>query len=156
MNGLEGLNCRPSATLKNDLCHLRAVSLGKLLTDIHVVEVILHKGAIEEAKVTGERRLLGIKLLLKRLDRCLNLGSSALLLIGADDLLALSEILLLADVQVNGDLLVELSDLCAEVTRARVDNKVLTSVLVYVDLNKVVAAAKRSERSLKPLGIPLL
>ena len=118
VNGLEGLDSCPATTLKNNLCHLRAVSLCKLLTDIHVVEVILHKGIVEEAKVTRERRLLGIELLLKRLDGCLNFGSSALLLVGTDDLLALLEILLLAYVEVNGNLLIKLRNLCAEITRA--------------------------------------
>ena len=145
VNGLEGLNRCPTATLKNDLRHLCAVALSKLLADIHVVEVVLHKGIVEVAKVTGERRLLGIELLLKRLDSRLNLGSSALGLVGADDLLALTEILLLAYVEVNGNLLVELSNLCAEITRSRVDNEILTTVLIHVNLYKVVAAAKRSE-----------
>ena len=63
------------------------------------------------------------------------------------------KVLLLAYVEVNGDLLVKLRYLCSKVTRARVDNKVLAAVLVYVNLDKVVTAAKSAERTLKSLGI---
>ena len=117
------------------------------------MEVVLHKGIVEEAEVTGERRLLGIKLLLKRLDGRLNLVSSALLLIGADDLLTLLEVLFLAYVKVNGDLLIKLRNLCAEITRAGVYYKIFATILVYINLDKVVAAAKSAERTLKSLGI---
>ena len=72
------------------------------LTDIHIVKVIIHKGAVWEAKVTQKRSLLSLELLLKRLYSCLYLGSSSLLLVGADDLITLFEILLLAYIEVDG------------------------------------------------------
>lgn len=148
VNGLKSLDSSPAEALKNDLCHLCAVSLGKLLADIHVVKIVLHKGTVEIAEVVGECRLLCIVLLLKRLDGCLNLTSSALLLIGADDLLTPPEIILLTCIEINGDLLIKLGYLRSEITASRVNDKVLTALLVHVDLDKVVTAAKRAgERS---------
>ena len=47
-----------------------------------------------------------------------------------------------------------LSNLCAEITASGVNNKVFAAVLINVNLYKMVAAAERSERSLKSLGIP--
>ena len=117
------------------------------------MEIVLHKRTVEEAKVTGERGLLRLEFLLKRLDGRLYLSPSALLLVGADYLLSLLEVLLLAYVEVNGNLLIKLGDLSSEITGARMDNEVLSAVLVYVYLNKVITAAKCSKRPLKSLGV---
>ena len=153
VDGLKGLQSGPAATLKNDLRHLLAVALGKLLADIHVMEVVLHEGAVEVAEVTGEGGILGLELVLQGLQGGLDLGAPPLGLVGGNDLLPLLEILFLAYVEVNGDLLVVFRHLGAEVAAARVDDEVLPSLLVGVHLDEVVAAAQGAQGSLQPLGV---
>ena len=58
-----------------------------------------------------------------------------------------------AKIKINGKLLIMLRNLSAEITASRVDNKVFSAILVHIDLDKVIATAKRTERTLKSLGI---
>ena len=81
------------------------------------------------------------------------LGASAFRLVGADNLLALLEVVLLAQVQVHGKLLVILRHLGAQVTAARMDNQVLASLPVLVNLYKMVAAAQGPQGALQALGV---
>lgn len=153
VNGLESLQGGPAATVQNDLSHLRTISLCELPADIHIVEVVLHKGTVKKAKVTRERRCLSLKIPVQRLQRCLDLGASALLLVGADDLLSLAEIILLAYIQIHSQLLIKLGNLCTEITASGVDHQVLATIGILVDLDKVITAAERAQGSLKALGI---
>ena len=153
VDGLEGLQSGPTAGVQDDLGHLLAVALGELLADIHVVEIILHEGAVEEAEVAGEGGVLGLELLLQSLQGGLDLTAAALGLIGGNDLLPLLEVFLLAHIQVHGDLLVVFCHLGAEIAAARVDDEVLPSRLVGVHLDEVVAAAQGAQGALQALGV---
>ena len=60
--------------------------------------------------------------LFKCLECALDLGASARLLIGANDLVALLEIFLLAQVKLIGEVLIVMCNLRAKVAAARVDD----------------------------------
>ena len=72
----------------------------------------------------------------------MQLTAPPLLLVAADKLVTSAEQLVLTVREVDGDVLIVLRDLFAEIAAARVDNEIVRAVCAAVDLDEVVASAE--------------
>ena len=63
------------------------------------------------------------------------------------------KVFFLPDVQVYGHILIKFRDLCSQITAAGMNDKILISLRIRINLNKVIASAERADASFKPLCI---
>ena len=133
-------------TVDDDIHHRLTVPPSELLSNLHIVQVVLQQFAFQVGKLVRNRT----RCRLIRLQNILDFRLTALRLQLVNQLLCSLTIVLMV---LNRFLLVIVTHLDSQMTRTRVDNDVAVALIVNVNFNEMVATAQTSYGQHKLFGI---
>ena len=138
-------------SLHEDLRDQLTISTGKLLAYLYIVQIILKITAVQIAQILWDQQFPIIPVQL--LQRLLDLLPTASCLVLGDQRVFLDEILLFALVQIDGQVLIMLRHLLAQISAAGVDHQIVGTVRCPVHLDEMVTATQSPQATLQSFGI---